>query len=45
MNYKTFEKNEDTFFKYLPKKVKNVSIPTKKNRDNPFDILKQINFK
>ena len=45
MNYKTFEKNEDTFFRYLPKKVKNVSIPTKKNRDNPFDILKQINFK
>ena len=44
MNYKTFEKNNDIFFKYSPKKVKNAPIPSKKNKDNPFSILKEINF-
>ncbi len=45
MNYKTFEKNNNTYFIYSPKKVKNAPIPSKKNRDNPFNILKEMNFK
>ncbi len=45
MNYKTFEKNNDIFFRYSPKKVKNASFSSKKNIDNPFNILRGINFK
>jgi len=46
MDYKVFEKNKDTYFKYLPKK-NFYKIPTrsKKNIDNPFNLLKEINFK
>jgi len=46
MDYKVFERNKDTYFKYLPKKKFN-KIPTriKKNIDNPFNLLKEINFK
>ena len=44
MNYKTFEKNNEIFFKYKPqKKVKKTKFQqTRKN--NPFNILNQINF-
>ena len=45
MDYKTFEKEDNIFLKYMPKKVKNVHVPSKKNIDNPFNILKEINFK
>ena len=46
MDYKVFEKNKDTYFKYMPKKNFN-KTPTssKKNIDNPFNLLKEINFK
>ncbi len=44
MNYKIFEKDDETYFKYNPKKnyIKN----NKKNlsKDNPFKILRNINF-
>ncbi len=46
MNYSSYTKNEETYFKYNP--VKNIkkqfSTRTLKN-ENPFKILKNINFK
>ena len=44
MNYKVFEKAEDTFFKYSPiKKFK--KIPSKKISDeNPFKVLRNLNL-
>jgi len=51
MNYKTFEKNKDLFFRYTPTKQK-IKRYIKKNKtkdnpfkDNPFNILKNISFK
>ena len=45
MNYKTYKKNDEFFFKYSPFK-KETGI-NKKNivNDNPFEKLKEINFK
>ena len=44
MNYKIFEKEKDTYFKYIPsKKLK--KIATKKiSSENPFRVLKNIDF-
>ena len=46
MNYKVIENNEEIFFKYVPKKniKKNKSFLQNK-KENPFNVLKQINFK
>ena len=51
MNYKTFEKNKDLFFKYAPTKQK-IKRYIKQNKtkdnpfkDNPFNVLKNISFK
>ena len=44
MNYKSFEKNKETYLKYMPKKNVFKSKP-KKNFDNPFNILNQLNIK
>ena len=44
MNYKSFEKNNEIYFKYLPKK-NNFKAKSKKNFDNPFNILNQLNIK
>ena len=43
MNYKTYERNNDIYFKYTPKKIKK---PFKKNNpsNNPFKILKNLNL-
>ena len=46
MNYYSFEKNNDIYFKYSP--IKNVKkrISSKiLNKENPFSVLKNINFK
>ena len=45
MSYKTFEKNDELYFKYIPKKNKSKKF-NKNNQlnDNPFKILKNINF-
>ena len=45
MNYKIYDRDEDTFFKYMPmKKIlknnKNISIT-----DSPFEKLTQLNLK
>jgi ATP-dependent RNA helicase SUPV3L1/SUV3 len=49
MNYKTFTKDNDLYFRYFPnKKIKKQFISKKINKinnDNPFNILKKINFK
>ena len=45
MNYKVFEKNNETYFKYNPNK-KFKKVPIKKvSKENPFDILKNLNLR
>ena len=44
MNYKTFHKNNETFMKYIPKKIiKKTKI--RNLSDNPFKVLNQLNLK
>ena len=46
MNYKTSEINNQFFFKYIPAKQKIKKIVKSINEnDNPFNVLKNINFK
>ena len=46
MNYKYFEKDNETFFKYVPqKKSKKKHFVGNKKKDNPFNVLKGISFK
>ena len=46
MNYKNFEKNDETYFKYTPiKKFKKNYKFKSNNKDNPFSVLKQMSFK
>ncbi len=46
MSYKTFEENNELYFKYAPTKQKMRKTIKKINEtDNPFNILKNINFK
>ncbi len=46
MGYKSFEKDNETFFKYTSKgKVFKNSKPNKLKSDNVFGVLKNINFK
>jgi len=44
MNYKVTEKNEDLFFKYAPKKKFKRSLNKKTDKENPFEILKNLNL-
>ncbi len=44
MDYKILEKNEDIFFKYTPKKKLKKSFNKKTNKENPFDILKNLDL-
>ena len=46
MNYSSFEKNNDTYFKYNPLKNNKKHFSTKiLKKENPFNVLKNINFK
>ncbi len=45
MDYKFFQKDNDTYFKYNPKKIKVKTKFKNSEKDNPFKILNQINFK
>ena len=38
------EKNEDIFFKYMPKKKFKKSFNKKTNSENPFGVLKDLNL-
>ena len=44
MNYKITEKNDELFFKYLPKKKPKKPFSKKVNKENPFEILKNLNL-
>ena len=44
MNYKIFEKKDEIFFKYSPKKFNKKTINKKTIKENPFGILKNLNL-
>ena len=44
MNYKIIEKNDELFFKYMPKKTNKLKIEKKTTKENPFTVLKNLNF-
>ena len=44
MNYNVTEKNKEIYFKYNPKKKQKKIFDKKKTKENPFGILKNINF-
>ncbi|MDB3888462.1 helicase-related protein [Candidatus Pelagibacter sp.] len=44
MNYRVIEKNEELFFKYAPQKQLKKSFGKKTNKENPFEILKNLNL-
>ena len=46
MNYKIFEKNKEIYFKYFPNKNKLRKLKNNNQfNDNPFNVLKNINFR
>ena len=45
MDYKVMEKNEDIFFRYMPQKKLKKSFNKKTNKENPFDVLKNLNLR
>ena len=45
MNYKTFEKDNHIYFKYIPSKKIYKKETKKKDYDNPFNVLSQLNLK
>ena len=45
MSYKTYEKDKEIFFKYIPKKNKKLDKYKKFKQDSPFNVLNQISFK
>ncbi len=44
MNYKTFEKNKEIYFKYAPQKKIKKSFSKKNIKENPFQVLKNLNL-
>ena len=44
MNYKVFQKEEDIFFSYAPKKIKRKIFNKKTEKESPFGILKNLNL-
>ncbi len=44
MNYKVFQKDEDTFFTYAPKKVKRKIFNKKTEKESPFGVLRNLNL-
>ena len=44
MNYRITEKNGDVLFKYYHSKANKKSLNKKKTKENPFEILKNLNF-
>ena len=46
MNNSSLEKNNETYFKYNPLKINKKHFSTKiLKKENPFNVLKNINFK
>ena len=44
MNYKVFQKDEDTFFTYAPKKIKRKIFNKKTEKESPFGVLKNLDL-
>ena len=44
MGYKIIEKNDETFFKYMPLKKIKRSQNKKSSKESPFNVLKNLNF-
>ena len=44
MGYKITEKNNDLFFKYLPRRNNKRKVDKKITKENPFGILKNLNL-
>ncbi len=44
MNYKITEKNDEVFFRYFPKKKFKKTNEQKTKKENPFGVLKNLNF-
>jgi ATP-dependent RNA helicase SUPV3L1/SUV3 len=44
MNYKTLEKDKDIYFKYSPKKQIKKTFEKTTSLNNPFKVLKNLNF-
>ena len=44
MNYKVFQKGEDTFFTYAPKKIKKKIFNKKNEKESPFGVLKNLDL-
>ena len=45
MNYKVFEKEKETYFKYNPIKKFKKSPISKVSKENPFEVLKNLNLR
>ena len=46
MNYKSYEKDKKSYFKYFPKRNKTLNENKQFiNKNNPFKVLKEISFK
>ncbi|MDC3139624.1 helicase-related protein [Candidatus Pelagibacter sp.] len=45
MNYKTYEKDNNLYFKYIPLRKIIKKDTYKSNNDNPFNVLSQLNLK
>ncbi len=45
MSYKVLEKNDNIFFKYTPQKKLKKPFNKKTDKENPFDILKNLNLR
>ena len=44
MSYKIIEKNDEIFFKYIPTKKNKKKIDKKSTKENPFEVLKNLNL-
>ena len=44
MNYRVSEKNDDIYFKYVPQRKSKKPFNKKINKENPFEILKNLNI-
>ena len=45
MNYKTFEKENDIFIKYIPTKIKKINKYKNIKTDSPFEVLNKLSIK
>ena len=45
INYISLKKNDEIFFKYMPKKIKRKNNFKESKKDNPFNVLNQLSIK